>query len=1262
MSTLNLNGFAAVFSDDVEQIENFRPNIQISVFVGENFSDASFSYSIDPNNQDESFPDIFLNVPSNRITFRDIDANESFNTNAFVLSLGQLQWVDEAGAQQSTTILNAFYEDISFFSSLEDFDYIIELGGDPLPEFSSQQDFQTFIDESFLEINSSVPLEFAPDQEIPVNIIPDIFFTEDDNVVLSNNSGSQVSTGQGNDTITGSFGDDIINPGGNEGGFDFIFGSQGNDTIIYSDSLLDDYQGLQYRFAGFSEGITANINGVANTATIDKGSNGIDTIIDVQNPLFGGGQSSTGGLSVRGTDNDDVYNITNIDTPTTFDTPDAQWISLVGYGGQDTYNINSGLVRIDLRDGFEGVDVNLSQGTVFNDGFGFQEEINTSGNGAVWEISAGRNSNDDTLIGSSNDESFIGFGGNDFIDGSDGFDRLRFDRNGHDSVFVDLEIGSASGSFNGEAFNYQINSIEWVRGSFGNDFLIGNEEDNRLQGSGGSDTLVGGAGDDFLQGGDGFDTASYEDFSGFQTQGIVADLQTRIVTDNFGDTDTLSTSIEQIIGSSLDDIINGSNGSDQIGGGDGNDIINPGDNRGGTFGREGFEEFDFLIGSSGNDTYDFSDIVDGYVGLQYRFSGLSEGVIFDLDSALNTATVDKGSAGIDTITDVINPISADRGGLSLRGTDFDDVYNIAISNNNDFIRDGDSGFVFDNNITPNSEFIALRGNGGQDTYNIISGTFVRVDLRGGFEGINVDLSQGIIFNDGFGFQETITGDVWELRGGGNSDILIGSDNNESFIGEQGNDIIDGGDGFDRLRYDRTGAEQVTVDLQNGTTFGTWNGQAFNDTISNIEWVRGTLLGDDILIGDNADNLIEGEGGNDTISDGGGNDNLFGGAGDDVFIAGTGQNDYDGGSGSDTVDFSAFSGAINVNLATGVTSGGAAGNDTLVDIENIVGTNGNDRLVGSSAANILSGGNGDDTILDAGGNDDVFGGAGDDVFIAGTGQNDYDGGSGSDTVDFSAFSGAINVNLATGSTSGGASGNAAGNDTLVNIENIVGTRGNDTLTGNGLANTFSDGGGNDDIFGGAGDDVFIAGVGQNDYDGGSGSDTVDFSAFSGAINVNLATGATSGGAAGNDTIVDIENVVGTNGNDRLVGSSADNILSGGNGNDRLFGASGSDVLNGSEGNDFLDGGGGSGIDQLFGGEDADVFHFDRGEGVDIVNDFQNNIDTIEFDNFTNTTTTAAFISDFATVNGNDVIFDFGSDGSLTVLNTTLGQLQNDIEIV
>jgi Ca2+-binding RTX toxin-like protein len=99
--------------------------------------------------------------------------------------------------------------------------------------------------------------------------------------------------------------------------------------------------------------------------------------------------------------------------------------------------------------------------------------------------------------------------------------------------------------------------------------------------------------------------------------------------------------------------------------------------------------------------------------------------------------------------------------------------------------------------------------------------------------------------------------------------------------------------------------------------------------------------------------------------------------------------------------------------------------------------------------------------------------------------------------------------------------------------------------------------------------------------------------------------------------------------------------------------------GGDGEDFFDGGGGSGTDQMWGGADADVFHFDRGEGIDIVKDFENNIDEIQLDNFG---FTKADAFDFADQVGADVVFDFGSDGMLTIENTTIGQLQNDLVMV
>src|SRR5262249_57077908 len=113
----------------------------------------------------------------------------------------------------------------------------------------------------------------------------------------------------------------------------------------------------------------------------------------------------------------------------------------------------------------------------------------------------------------------------------------------------------------------------------------------------------------------------------------------------------------------------------------------------------------------------------------------------------------------------------------------------------------------------------------------------------------------------------------------------------------------------------------------------------------------------------------------------------------------------------------------------------------------------------------------------------------------------------DTIDLSATSAAVNVNLGTSP------------QTIVNltltlntghaVRNIIGGSGNDTLTGDANANVLTGGPGNDTLIGGAGDDTY-----RFDIDGALGSDsiteaanegndTLDFSASSAAVTATLA---------------------------------------------------------------------------------------------------------------------------------------------------------------
>ncbi len=185
-------------------------------------------------------------------------------------------------------------------------------------------------------------------------------------------------------------------------------------------------------------------------------------------------------------------------------------------------------------------------------------------------------------------------------------------------------------------------------------------------------------------------------------------------------------------------------------------------------------------------------------------------------------------------------------------------------------------------------------------------------------------------------------------------------------------------------------------------------------------------------------------------------------------------------------------------------------DTVFSGEAVDGTDGDDVLVGSAVADTLSGGDGDDEIFglagddvlngDDGddtlhggdGNDVIAGGAGDDslsgeagddVFVAGEGDDEIDGGADIDTVDYSADASGVTADLALGE----AFGDDIGSDTLVDIENLTGGAGDDTLIGDDAANVLA---------GGAGDDTLVAGAGD-DVEGGAGDDLILVSTDGGA---------------------------------------------------------------------------------------------------------------------------------------------------------------------
>jgi len=142
---------------------------------------------------------------------------------------------------------------------------------------------------------------------------------------------------------------------------------------------------------------------------------------------------------------------------------------------------------------------------------------------------------------------------------------------------------------------------------------------------------------------------------------------------------------------------------------------------------------------------------------------------------------------------------------------------------------------------------------------------------------------------------------------------------------------------------------------------------------------------DLIAGTSADDNYDGGAFDDFLFGGGGNDTLTGNVGDDTLSGGTGDDTLDGGGGNDTASFRSATTGVIVNTGTGTAAG--EGTDSLVSIENVVGSSFADQLTGGTADNRLFGEGGGDTLDGGSGTDTLFGGAGNDQLTGGTGEAD-----------------------------------------------------------------------------------------------------------------------------------------------------------------------------------------------------------------------------------------------------------------------------------
>ena len=380
------------------------------------------------------------------------------------------------------------------------------------------------------------------------------------------------------------------------------------------------------------------------------------------------------------------------------------------------------------------------------------------------------------------------------------------------------------------------------------------------------------------------------------------------------------------------------------------------------------------------------------------------------------------------------------------------------------------------------------------------------------------------------------------------------------------------------------------DIIEGSYSGeTISGYAGDDTIQ-------AGYGNDVLLGGAGNDFLHGDGGNDLLDGGTGDDLLVGGYGDDIYRFGRGDGhdtvydnlgnpDYYNQSPNDTIVFKPDLLPDDVivrrsgsNMVLSIK--GAEDQLTVRDffndyseanrIEQVRFADGTIWDFAAMQTRALTGTDGDDVLEGTPGDDVLDGGFGNDILRGGIGSDIYrfGRGYGNDVIEESCWGDLDKVEFQTG---------IVPNDLTFIVEK----------DGNLLISLKE-----------SGDSLLIKG----------GISLIENYIFSDGttltqddVNSLAATSPSAEsivGTAGDDNLVgsNIDStVLGLEGNDTLVGAGGNDMLAGGAGNDTLSGNTGIDTLNGGDGDDVLDGG--AGRDYLDGGAGANIYRFERGNGLD-----------------------------------------------------------------
>ena len=873
-----------------------------------------------------------------------------------------------------------------------------------------------------------------------------------------------------------------------------------------------------------------------------------------------------------------------------------------GGGGNDSLDGGAGSNWVDYSHDSAGVTVNLATGLA-TDGAGGHDTLanfqHVTGSNYGDHITGDANNND--LVGLNGNDTFVASAGNDTIDGGDGAD--LYDLSGEAGPDTVYDYGSSGTVYKSDGTD-QIYNVEHVVGSAFNDY--GQLENGGLWMAGGDGadtiyayysgnyTLEGDAGNDYLYVYDA--TSGHNSLSGGDGDDTLYDYYSSAATLDAG---------------AGNDSVFTYSAHDLVLGGDGNDTIFDEYGTSTLVGGAGLDVID-LTGQSGSVTvYDYG--TSGQVYMPGATDQIANVEGFNAGSSADTfylyyggESADGGGGG-DSISAYYG------GGDTLAGGDGADsiyAYDYYSAQPGDSV----SGGAGDDTITVYEYGGAtVSGGSGDDNMSMIWGSG-ELDYSADPSGVTVDLGADTA-TDGWGGHDTISGfesvigsDFGDtltangadglLSGGAGDDSLTAAGGNETLVGGAGNDTLVGGAGFYNIADYSNDPGGVTVDLSAGTAtdgFGghdslvginavigsdhndtivgtgseSVSGGAGDDSISNIDTIYYASDPAGVYVNLATGQAVDGYGGHDTLANishivaTSFTDTLIGGDEDNTFAVSQGNDSIDGGGGVNTLDASAFGEAVSVDLSAGTLQDGDGDNQTLANIQNVIGTAYNDTLTGDDGDNSLQGGDGSDRFMASGGNDTL------------------DGGAGFNTGDLSGASTGIYADL----NDGDVHDQIGDFQSWSNIQAVQGSAYDDTLLGDDNDNLLVGGDGSDDIHGAGGNDTLMGGAGDDTLDGGDGTNTADYSGDPGGVTVNLSAGTATDGWGGQDQVSNIQHVLGSVDDDSLTGDDNGDTLEGNGGNDTLIGGAGADSLSS-----------GSGASSIVGGEGDDSV---QSNGVDTI---------------------------------------------------------------